>query len=164
MDPGSQKNTVQGRNGTYLQGANEQHRLEGVVHAEVQTTVHDDADAGDSETSVETGNAVGCDGLPVDVDQAVELTLSATLLGRLGVVSETGTCIIKGIHEEEGAGTSGSTRGQVAAKPLPIAIPVLLVAEQALEVILEGEVQRLRSDIENLVNLQSLLRSMCLFN
>jgi hypothetical protein len=67
--------------------------LQGVVHAEVQTTVDDDTEHGRAEATVETGNTVRGEGLAVDVDQAVELALAA-LLGRLGVVGKTGTGVV----------------------------------------------------------------------
>jgi hypothetical protein len=70
----------------------QENRLDGVVHAEVQTTIDDDTDDGRSETTVETGNSIGSEGLAIDIDQAVELT-SSSALGRLGVVGKTGTIL-----------------------------------------------------------------------
>ena len=40
------------------------------------TSVDEDTDAGDGETSVETGNTVGGDGLLVDIDETVVLSLT----------------------------------------------------------------------------------------
>jgi hypothetical protein len=56
------------------------------------------------KSTVETADTVGGEGLLVDVYQAVELAVTA-LLGRLGVVGETGTGIVEGVDEEEGSGT-----------------------------------------------------------
>lgn len=92
-----------------LKGADEEDRLEGVVHAEVQTTVDDNTKNGGHETTVETGNTVGSEGLLVDIDEAVELTVTA-LLGVLCVVGKTGTGVVEGVDEEEGSGT-GSLSG-----------------------------------------------------
>lgn len=88
-----------------LERANEDDRLDGVVETEVETTVDDDTGDGRHETTVETGNTVRGEGLPVDVDETVELTVTARL-GVLGVVGKTGTGVVEGVDEEEGGGTS----------------------------------------------------------
>jgi hypothetical protein len=79
--------------------------LDGVVHTEVQTTIDDYTKNGRTETTVETGNTIRGEGLLVDIDETVELTLT-TRLGVLVVVGETGTGVIEGVDEEEGSGTS----------------------------------------------------------
>lgn len=84
----------------------EDDRLDRVVHAEVETTVDDDTSDGGTEATVQTGDTVGGHGLAVDVDEAVELALTATL-GRLGIVGQTGTGVVEGVDEEERSGTSG---------------------------------------------------------
>lgn len=88
------------------EGTGEQDRLQGVVHAEVETTVDDNTSDRGTETTVQTGNTVRGEGLAVDVNETVELTLT-TLLGGLGVVGQTGTGVVKGVDEEQGSGTSG---------------------------------------------------------
>lgn len=88
-----------------LERTNQDDGLDGVVHAEVQTTVDDDTEDGGTETTVETGNTVGGDGLAVDIDETVELTVTTTL-GRLGVVGQTSTGVVERVDEEEGSGTS----------------------------------------------------------
>ncbi len=80
--------------------------LDRVVQAEVQTTVDDDTKDRGTETTVETSDTIGSQSLAVDVDETVELTL-ATLLGRLGIVGETGTSIVERVDEEQGRSTSG---------------------------------------------------------
>jgi hypothetical protein len=129
-----------------LEGADEDNRLDRVVETEVETTVDDDADDRGEEATVETGNAVRSERLLVDVDEAVELT-SATSLGRLVVVGETGTGVVERVDEEERRGSGGSTGSDVSGKPLPVAL-VLLEAEQGLEVVLEGEVKGLKKGKE----------------
>lgn len=89
-----------------LEVAGEDNRLEGVVHAEVQTTVDDYAKNGGHETTVKTSNTVGSEGLLVNIYETVELTVTSTL-GRLGVVGKTGTGVVEGVDEQEGSGTSG---------------------------------------------------------
>lgn len=101
--------------------------LERIVETEVETAVDDDAHARDVETTVETDDAIGLEGLLVDVQETVELTL-ASLLGGLVVVGETGTGVIERVHEEQRSGTSGTTRGKVTSEPLPVAILVLHIA------------------------------------
>lgn len=110
---------------------------ERIVDTEVETTVHDDTNNGGNESTVETGNTVGGEGLTVDVDQAVELTGTSTL-GGLGVVGETGSGVVEGVDEEEGGGTSSTTGGNVTTEPLPVSI-LLLEAEERLEVVLCGK-------------------------
>ena len=118
---------------------------ERVVDTEVETTVDDDTDDGGHESTVETGNTVGCEGLPVDIDETVELTSASALRG-LRVVGQTGTSVVERVHEEKGRGTSRTTGGDVTAKPLPVAVG-LLEAEEALEVILCRLRQSRRSTI-----------------
>lgn len=51
------------------------------------TSIDEDSDTRDDESSVESTDSIGLEGLPVDVDQAVELSL-ASLLAGLGVVGQ----------------------------------------------------------------------------
>lgn len=120
--------------------------LDGVVHAEVQTTVDDDTSNRGHETTVETGNTVGGEGLAVDVNETVELALT-TLLGGLGVVGKTGTGVVEGVDEEQGSGTSGTTGGQVAGHPPGVSVTLLLEAEHLLELVAESEVQGLGGEV-----------------
>ena len=59
----------------------EQHWLEGVVHAKVQATVHDDTNTADGEATVQASNTVRSQGLAVHVHQAIELAVTTSLLG-----------------------------------------------------------------------------------
>jgi len=129
-----------------LKGTNQENGLKRVVHAEVQTTVDNDTDNGGTETTVETGNTVGGDGLAVDVNQTVELALTGTL-GGLGVVGQTGTGVVQGVDEEEGSGTGSTTGGQVTHHPLGVAIALLLVGEHGLVGVTESEVQSLGREV-----------------
>ncbi|KAI6890157.1 ADP,ATP carrier [Hortaea werneckii] len=125
-----------------LERANEDDRLDGVVETEVETTVDDDTGDGRHETTVETGNTVRGEGLPVDIDETVELTVTARL-GVLGVVGKTGTGVVEGVDEEEGGGTSSLATILVAKHPPPVAVTLLLVTEHGLVGVTEGEVQGL---------------------
>ena len=97
---------------------------ERVVDTEVETTVDDDTDDGGDESTVKASKTVGCESLPVDIDETVELTSSSTLC-RLGVVGETGTSVVKRVHEEERSRTSSTTRGDVTSEPLPVTLGLL---------------------------------------
>ena len=88
-----------------LKRSDEKDRLDGIVHSEVETTVNDDTSDGWTETTVETGDTIGSEGLLVDIYQAVELTLTTSLCV-LVIVGKTGTGVIEGVDEEEGSGTS----------------------------------------------------------
>jgi hypothetical protein len=129
-----------------LEVSGKEDRLDRVVHTEVQTTVDDDTTNGGEETTVETGNTVGSEGLLVDVYETVELALT-TLLGGLGVVGKTGTGVVEGVDEEEGSGTSGTSGGQVTGHPLGVTVTLLLVGEHRLVGITEGEVQGLGGEV-----------------
>ena len=89
-----------------LERADQDDGLQGVVHTEVQTTVDDDTGDGRAETTVQTDDTIGGQGLLVHIDQAVELAVT-TSLGVLAVVGQTGTGVVERVDEEEGSGTSG---------------------------------------------------------
>jgi len=129
-----------------LKRTDEDNGLDRVVHSEVETTVDNDTNDGRDETTVETGDTIRSEGLPVDVDQTVELTGSTTLAGSLGVVGETGTGVVEGVDEEEGRGTGGTTGSNVTSEPLGVTLG-LLETEQGLEVVLEGKVQSLGGEV-----------------
>lgn len=107
---------------------------ERVVNTEVETTVDDDTNDRGDKASVETGKTVRLEGLTVDIHETIELTVSSTL-GGLSVVRKTGTSVVERVDEEQGGGTSSTTRGDVASEPPPVTLG-LLETEQGLEVIL----------------------------
>lgn len=129
-----------------LKRTDKENGLDGVVHSEVETTVDDDAKDGGSETTVETGNTVGGEGLLVHIDQTVVLT-GTTSLSVLVVVGKTGTGVVEGVDEEEGGGTSHTTGGQVTGHPLGVSITLLLVGEHRLVGVTESEVESLGREV-----------------
>ena len=129
-----------------LKRAGEDDGLDGVVHAEVETTVDNDTGDGGHEATVETGNTVRGEGLLVDVHQAVELTVT-TGLGVLGVVGKTSTGVVEGVDEEEGSGTGGTARGEVTGHPPPVAVALLLEGEHGLVGVAESEVEGLGGEV-----------------
>jgi len=124
----------------------QQDGLQGVVETEVHATVDEDTDARNDEATVQTLDTVRFQGLGVDIDEAVELTVSATLLGRLGVVSQTSTSVIERVDEQEGHGTGAASRNDVHAELANVA-GILGGGEGLLDGILEGEVQSLGREV-----------------
>ena len=51
-------------------------RLSSIVETKVETSVDEDTNAGDGESSVETGDTIRREGLSVNIDQAVVLSLA----------------------------------------------------------------------------------------
>lgn len=86
------------------QVADQENRLDRVVHAEVKTTVDNDTSDGGHETTVKTSNTIGSERLAVNIDQAVELTLTGAL-GGLGIVGKTGTGVIQRVDEQHRSST-----------------------------------------------------------
>lgn len=93
-----------------------QHAASGVVEAEVGGAVDDDALDGHSESSIETGQAVGLEGLGEAVGQAGVLALADAFAD---VSGETGPREIQRIDEAERGGPSGTSRRQVAGEVAP---------------------------------------------
>lgn len=86
---------------TNLQVSSQNNWLQGIVHSEIQSTVHNDTNTGDVESTVETSNTIRFQSLPVDINQTVELSLSS-LLCSLGIISKTGTGVVKRVDKEKG--------------------------------------------------------------
>lgn len=89
-------------------GALSHHGSDGVVESEVESSVDEDSDAGDDESSVESRNSVGGDGLSVDVDHAGVLS-GSSLLGRLQVVGESGSAVVQRVDEGQRKGPGESS-------------------------------------------------------
>jgi len=121
----------------------DEHWLERVVKTKVHTTVDEDTDAGDDETSVETANTIGGEGLLVDVDETVVLSLAA--LG-LVVVSQSSTGVVEGVDDGKGHRTSETTGSDVDGKLLP-SWGGLWASKHGLDGVLEGKVERLRWEV-----------------
>ena len=107
---------------------------ERIVDTEVEATVDNDTNDRGNKASIETGDTIRLEGLSVDINKTVELTISSTLC-RLGVVGKTGSSVIKRIDEEQGRSTSRATGGDVSTEPLPVAVS-FLETKQGFEVIL----------------------------
>jgi len=111
--------------------------LERIVKTKVHTTVDEDTDARDDEASVDTGNTVGGEGLLVDIDETVVLSLTG---GRLVVVGQSGTGKVERVDDGERERTSKTTGCDVDGELLPL-WGILGAGEHSLDAILEGKVE-----------------------
>lgn len=76
--------------------------------------------------------------------------ISATFLGGLGIISESGPAEVKGVHKDQRHSSSHSTRGNVLAKVYHIRVS-LLHHKHGLDLVLEGEVKRLCGKVPDAV-------------
>jgi len=121
--------------------------LQRIVETEVHSTVYENTDAGNDESSVETLYTIGLDGLGVDVDQTLVLTLSSLALS---VVGQTRTGVVERIDEQKGQ-RSRATTGQDVGGELFGVTGVLRNVESRLHLVLEGEVEGLRREVTQAV-------------
>lgn len=128
----------------------EDNRLEGIVETEVTTTVHNNTNARNNETTVESGNTIGSDGLLVNIHETGVLTRTS-LLGRLDIVTKTSSGVIQRVNEGKGDGT-GDTTGSDVLGELGDESIILALLEQSLDLILEGEVQSLGREVTKTVD------------
>merc|ERR1719151_438686 len=113
----------------------QEQRLQGIVEAEVHATVDEDADSGDGEASVQALDTVRLEGLHVHIDQTVELALTTLTLG---IVSQPGPSVVKGVDEEQGHRSGGATTGNVCGE---------LKGLGRILGVLEGKVERLSREV-----------------
>ena len=133
-------------------------RLEGVVQTEVHPTresheqeiviqlalpVDEDTDRGDGEASVQTLDAVRLESLHVDIDEAVELPLTALALG---VIGQPGPGVVQGVDEHQGESPGKPSTGDVGAEFQPLR-SVLGCLEGCLDLVFEGKVEGLGGEV-----------------
>merc|ERR1712127_941676 len=121
----------------------EKHGLQGVVQTEVHTSVDEDTNSGDVESSVQALDTVTLEGLGVHVNETVELSLSTLALG---IVSQPGTGVVEGVHEGKRQGTGSASRGDVGGE-LPASAGVRGSLEGSLHGVLERKVQGLGGEV-----------------
>merc|ERR1712183_772427 len=117
--------------------------LESVKESEVHATVDEDTDSGDGEASVQALDTIGFQSLDVDIDQSIELALTTLALG---IVSQPGPGKVKGVHEQKGHGSSGTTGGNVGGELGGVG-GILGGGEQGLDGVLEGKVKSLGGEV-----------------
>jgi len=120
-------------------GVSDEEWFEGVVKTEVKTSVDEDTDAGDDETSVETSNTVGSKSLLVDIDETVVLSFTVFTFG---VVGKSGSGEVQRVDNSQTQGTSKTTRGDVSGKFLPL-WGGFWGGKSGLDGVFEGKVQSL---------------------
>ena len=95
----------EGGNEVTLERTNKEDGLDRVVHAKVQSTVDDYTKNRRPETTVKTEDTIGGKSLLIDIDQAIELTISSSL-SVLGIIGKTCTSVIQRVYEKQGRSTS----------------------------------------------------------
>merc|ERR1712184_140361 len=123
--------------------SSDQERLQGIKESEVHATVDEDTDSGDGEASVQALDTIRLQSLDVDIDQSVELALTTLALG---IVGQPGPGKVKGIHKQEGHGSSGTTGGNVGGQLGGVG-GILGGGEQGLNGVLEGKVKSLSGEV-----------------
>ena len=78
---------TKGKGGHETGVVTKQDRLQGVVEAEIATTIGDDTNTRDDEASVQADKTIRFEGLPVHINETVELSLLAGM--GLGIISKT---------------------------------------------------------------------------
>lgn len=130
---------------TYLKVSSQEDRFQRVIKSKVKATINHNSNARDVETSIQSCNAIRCQGLPIDINEPIKLSLSTSFLGRFWVIGQPRSCIIQWIHKEEWGCACGTSWSQVPCKPFPVPISVFLHPKQAVEKILECKVEGLSS-------------------
>jgi len=113
--------------------------FEGIVESKVETSVDEDTDARDDETSVKTSNTIGSESLLVDIDETVVLSFAVFAFV---VVSESSSGEIEGVDNSQRHRTSKTTGGDVGGKFLPL-WGGFWGGKSGLDGILEGKVKSL---------------------
>ena len=125
----------------YMPLRNEIVRSEGRSHH--SSPIDEDTDSRDGEASIESLDAVRLEGLGVDINETVELSLSALALG---VIGQPGPGVVQGVDEQQGAGSGHSSAEDVHGE-LPGIAGVLGGGEGNLDGVFEGEVQSLGGEV-----------------
>ena len=115
---------------------------EGIEETEVDSTVGDDTDNGDSDTVVESGRTSRLDSLGQTVQQTVELLLSST-----DIRSKTSTGVVERVNNHQRSGTSQTTRGHVDHEEFGEFSVLVGLREHGLDGILKGKVESLGGEI-----------------
>jgi len=129
-----------------LVGIREQDRSEGIITSEESSSVHDNTNNRDTESSVQTGETITLVDLGETVHDTIELSVSSRF-SDIGSKSSSGK--IKRIDEHQRGGTSSSSGSQVTGEEPPEFSLRVEGAQVLLESILEGKVQSLSGEISD---------------
>lgn len=122
----------------------EEQDFTGVEKTEVRSSIHDDTNDGNTETSVETLDTI----LSSAFLEAVNETIEFSILSGTDISSESGTAEIERVDDGEGSSTSSSTGGHVTHEEFDwLSLGVGLSHKDFLILILAGEVEGLSGEI-----------------
>merc|ERR1719154_334045 len=129
-----------------------EHWLQSVEETKVHATIDEDTDSGDGESSVKSLDTIRLKSLGVDINETVELSLSALALG---VIGKPGSGVVQGVDKEEGHSSRHSSAEDVHSKLSGIA-GILGSGKGGLDRILECEIESLGGEIsENISQVSS---------
>lgn len=121
----------------------EEENLTGIEKTEVRSSVGNDTNDGDTETSVETLDTI----LGSAFLEAVDETGEFSILSGTNIGSESGSTEIERVDDGEGSGTSSSTGGHVTHEELEWLSLGVVRIEDLLILILASEVESLSGEI-----------------
>ena len=104
---------------------------------------HEDTDSRDGKSSVESLDTVRLEGLRVDINETVELSLSSLALG---VIGQPGPGVVQGVDEQQRHSPGKPSAGNVGCE-LQCRGSVLGGLKEKLNLILEGKVQSLGGEV-----------------
>lgn len=107
-----------------------------IVNTEVESSIDDDTNTRDNESSVEPSDSVSGECFLIHVNEAVEL-LDTSLFGVLQVIGESSSGIIQGIDEQERDRAGSTSRSEISNEPNQIPVFVFVFIEESFEVVLE---------------------------
>jgi len=126
-------------------GVWEEHWFSSIEHTEVSSTVCNDSNDGDSESSVKSLWSI----LGQDLGEAVNETSEFSLSSRSDISSKTGSGEVKWVDNTERGGSSSSTRHAVSNEEHTWVGLLVVWVEDGLVEVLEGEVQGLGWEVTN---------------
>jgi len=120
--------------------------LESIVTTEVGTSVGDNTEDGDTETSVKTHSTISLNDLSKTINKTLELSVFNT---STGISSQSSSGEVQWVDEEEGSGTSSTSGGEVTEEEPPELSLGVEWAKVLLVGILEGEVKSLSREVSD---------------
>ena len=127
-------------------------RLETIKGEKEREYSHEDTDGRDGESSVESLDAVRLEGLHVDINETVELSLAALALS---VIGQPGPGIVQRVDEHQRQGSGKPSAGNVGGE-LHCLGSILGGLEDGLDLILEGKVECLGWEVSQDISQVSL--------
>lgn len=129
---------------TNLKIPNQESWPQGIIQSKEETTVHKDSNTSNVEATIKSSNTIRCICLPVNINKTIELPFSTLLY----IISQTSSGIVEAVDKQKGWGTSSTSWGQVAKKPFPVTILILVEIEKPIEVAVQMKLQDLACRIQ----------------